>query len=141
VAKEWILNIATNRWQFNRPKYVGKVSEEIRKCQPKKLEDWINFYKRNVKPVKYLEMKKHIRNLTIEDYLEWIGEELYKKIHEVMRKEIEEIVEDDCKTYIKELIFKRTFEGYKTEIETIYDFLEKELKVKIQSARWEKGHI
>lgn len=24
-AKEWVLNIAFNRWQFNRPKYVGEI--------------------------------------------------------------------------------------------------------------------
>ncbi len=27
-AKEWVLNIAFNRWQFNRPRYVGKLSED-----------------------------------------------------------------------------------------------------------------
>ena len=54
MAKEWVLNIALNRWQFNRPKYVGKVSEEIRKCQPKSLEDWKEYYYKNVRPVKYI---------------------------------------------------------------------------------------
>ncbi|MFZ8786193.1 MjaI family restriction endonuclease [Thermocrinis sp.] len=44
MAKEWVLNIALNRWQYNRPKYVGKVSEEIRNCQPKSLEDWRKYY-------------------------------------------------------------------------------------------------
>ncbi|MCX7969059.1 MAG: MjaI family restriction endonuclease [Armatimonadetes bacterium] len=39
-AKEWVLNLALNRWQFNRPKYVGKLSEAIRECAPKSLEDW-----------------------------------------------------------------------------------------------------
>ncbi len=28
-AKEWVLNIAFNRWQLNRPRYVGKLSAHI----------------------------------------------------------------------------------------------------------------
>jgi hypothetical protein len=38
--KEWALNIAFNRWQFNRPRYVGRLSESIRACAPRTLEDW-----------------------------------------------------------------------------------------------------
>ncbi len=134
MAKEWVLNIATNRWQFNRPRYVGKVSEEIRRCQPKKLEDWISYYREKVQPEKFLEMKRYLKDLTVEGYLNWIGEELYKKIHEVMRKEIEDITEEDCRRYIKELVFNRTFEGYRTEIDTIYGQLENTLGVKIHAA-------
>jgi hypothetical protein len=39
-SKEWVLNIAFNRWQFNRPRYVGRLSESIRACAPRTLEDW-----------------------------------------------------------------------------------------------------
>ncbi len=142
MAKEWILNIATNRWQLNRPKYVGKVSEEIRKCQPKSLDDWKKFYMKNVEPKKFIEMKAHLEKFSKEKYLDWIGEELCKKIHEVMRKEIEEIREEDCKRYIRELIFERTYDGYRTEIETIYGVLEKELSVRIHPApdEWDRKY-
>jgi hypothetical protein len=34
VSKEWILNSATNRFQLNFSRNVGKVSEEIRNCSP-----------------------------------------------------------------------------------------------------------
>jgi hypothetical protein len=44
VAKEWILNQAMNRWGLNKKNSVGPVSELIRKCTPKKLEDWESFY-------------------------------------------------------------------------------------------------
>ena len=142
MAKEWILNIATNRWQLNRPKYVGKVSEEIRKCQPKNLQEWKNFYMESVNPKKFVEMQKHIKELTKEQYLDWIGLELCKKIHEVVKKEIEEIGEEDCKRYIRELIFERTYQGYITEIETIYGQLEKELGVSIKPApdEWDRKY-
>ncbi len=142
MAKEWILNMATNRWQLNRPKYVGKVSEEIRKCQPKSLEDWRRFYMEKVEPKRFVEMKKYIKELTKEQYLDWLGLELCKKIHEVMKKEIEEIKEEDCKRYIRDLIFNRTYEGYRTEIETIYGKLEKELGVNIKPApdEWDRRY-
>ncbi len=142
MAKEWILNMATNRWQLNRPKYVGKVSEEIRKCQPKSLEDWRRFYMEKVEPKRFIEMKKYIKELTKEQYLDWLGLELCKKIHEVMKKEIEEIKEEDCKRYIRDLIFNRTYEGYRTEIETIYGKLEKELGVNIKPApdEWDRRY-
>ncbi len=142
MAKEWILNMATNRWQLNRPKYVGKVSEEIRRCQPKGLKEWKRFYIEKVEPKKFVEMRNHIKELTKEQYLDWLGLELCKKIHEVMKKEIEEIKEEDCKRYIRELIFERTYEGYKTEIETIYGQLERELGVSIRPApdEWDRKY-
>ncbi len=142
MAKEWVLNIALNRWQLNRPKYVGKVSEEIRKCQPKKLGDWVSYYNRNVKPKKYLEMKKSIPNLDIEQYLGYLGQELCKKIHEVLRKEIEDIKEEHCIEYIKNLVLEKTFEGFQTELDTVYKLLEKELNTKIYPApdEWDRKY-
>ena len=142
MAKEWILNMATNRWQFNRPKYVGKVSEEIRKCQPRRLEDWKKFYMKNVEPSKFAEMRKYINHLTKEQYLDWLGLELCKKIHEIIKKEIDEIEEEDCRRYIRELIFERTFQGFRNEVETIYGILERELEAEIKPApdEWDRKY-
>ena len=39
MSKEWILNAATGRWQLNFKRNVGAVAEEIRKCEPKFLEE------------------------------------------------------------------------------------------------------
>ncbi len=36
MAKEWLLNSVMNRFQYNFKRNVGAVSEEIRKCTPKK---------------------------------------------------------------------------------------------------------
>lgn len=44
MAKEWILNSATNRFQLNYSRNVGKVAEEIRKCAPKFLPEWEEYY-------------------------------------------------------------------------------------------------
>ena len=142
MAKEWVLNIALNRWQYNRPKYVGKVSEEIRKCQPKSLEDWKKYYYENVQPPKYVEMKKSVPTLTMEEYLDYLGVELCKKIHEVLKKEVEEISEEDCKDYIKQLVLDKTYEGYITEKKTVYEYLEEEIGVKLKPApdEWDRKY-
>ena len=44
MPKEWILNSATNRFQLNFSRNVGKVSEEIRKCAPKDKKEWEEYY-------------------------------------------------------------------------------------------------
>jgi len=125
MAKEWILNSATNRFQFNFKRNVGPVSEEIRKCSPQNIKEWENYYFKNVKP------KKHLTGL---------GKKLYVKITEVIPSEIEEISEKDCIDYILNLIIKRTYDGYITEKETIYGQLQDILDVKIEPApdEWDR---
>jgi molybdopterin-guanine dinucleotide biosynthesis protein B len=54
---EWILNNAMNRFQLNFKRNVGAVSEAIRKCAPKTLEEWKEYYFNNIKS------KEHIINL------------------------------------------------------------------------------
>ncbi len=44
MAKEWILNMATNRWGLNKKNIVGPVSLWIRECYPKTIKDWETFY-------------------------------------------------------------------------------------------------
>jgi len=127
MAKEWIINQANMRWQFNRPKNVGKVSEEIRKCTPRSLEDWEDYYYKNVYP------KKH---------LEGLGRRLYIKISEVCRAEIENISEEDCIDFVINLVINRTYDGYQSEIQTTYGQLEQALGVKIEPApdEWDRGY-
>ena len=127
MAKEWILNQAMNRWGLNKKNSVGPVSELIRKCAPKKVEDWESYYYEKVYPQKYLEE---------------LGKKLYVKITEVIQYEVAEVTENDCVKYIREVVIDRTFEGYQTEIQTIYGQLEKILGVKIESApdEWDRGY-
>jgi len=125
VPKEWILNSATNRFQLNFKRNVGAVSEAIRKCAPKSLEEWREYYFKNIRT------KEHIEEL---------GRKLYIKITEVIASEVEEITEEDCIHYINQLVINRTFDGYTTEIRTIYGQLQEELGVKIEPApdEWDR---
>ncbi|MEM5793239.1 MAG: MjaI family restriction endonuclease [Candidatus Aenigmatarchaeota archaeon] len=125
MAKEWILNSATNRFQLNFSRNVGKVAEEIRKCSPKTLEDWEKYYYQNVRP------KEHLIEL---------GRKLYTKITEVLQAEIESVTEQDCIDFIINLVIKRTFDGYITEKQTIYGQLQDILGVKIEPApdEWDR---
>lgn len=125
MAKEWILNSAMNRFQLNFKRNVGAVSEEIRKCTPKSIKDWEDYYFKNVKN------KEHITEL---------GRKLYVKITEVLSAEIEEVKEQDCINYMFEVVINRTFDGYMTEIKTIYGQLQEILRVKIEPAsdEWDR---
>lgn len=109
MAKEWLLNSAMNRFQLNFKRNVGPTSEEIRKCQPKTIEEWEEYYYSNVRS------KEHITEL---------GQKLYVKITEVITSEVEEITEEDCIHYLHQMVIDRTFDGYWTEIKTIYGQLQ-----------------
>lgn len=125
MAKEWILNSATNRFQLNFSRNVGKVSEEIRKCAPKNVTDWSDYYFKNVRP---------------ESHIVELGKKLHTKITEVLQAEIEDITEEDCINFLKNLVIKRTFDGYVTEKQTIYGQLQDILKIKIEPApdEWDR---
>lgn len=78
MAKEWILNSAMNRYQLNFKRNVGATSESIRKCAPKTLEEWQNYYYNNVRS---------------EAHIEELGRKLYVKITEVIQAEVDEVTE------------------------------------------------
>lgn len=88
--KEWVLNIAFNRWQLNRPRYVGKLSEAIRACAPKTLEEWKAYYFAQVKP------EGGLLGETMEQHLVELGRRLYVKISEQLHAEVRSITEEDC---------------------------------------------
>lgn len=127
MAKEWILNSANMRWGLTRKKQVGAVVEEIRKCEPKTLDDWMKYYFKNVYP---------------ENHLIELGKKLYVKVSEVLQAEVREITEQDCIEFIKKLVLDRTFDGYTSEKETIYEQLQEILGFKIEPAsdEWDRGY-
>ena len=125
MAKEWILNSATNRFQLNFKRNVGAVSEAIRRCAPKNLEEWEEYYFENVR------RKEHIEEL---------GRKLYVKITEVIASEVEAVTEEDCIEYMLQLVIDRTYDGYMTEIRTVYGQLQGLLGVQIEAApdEWDR---
>jgi hypothetical protein len=104
---------------------VGAVAEEIRKCEPVTLEDWQEYY---------------FRNVYSPEHLEELGRKLYVKITEVIQAEVHSITEQDCIDYIRNLVIKRTFDGYQTEKTTVYQLLQKLLQVEIEPApdKWDR---
>jgi len=125
MAKEWILNSVMNRFQLNYKRNVGAVSEEIRKCSPKNLEEWQDYYFKKVRT------KDHIVEL---------GKKLYIKISEVVVSEAEQITVEDCIDYMLGLVITRTYDGYFTEINSVHGQLEAELEYKIEPApdEWDR---
>lgn len=127
MPKEWILNQANMRWGLTRKNKVGPVSELIRKCSPKSLRYWEEYYYKNGYPPQRLEE---------------LGRRLYIKITEVCQAEIESITEEDCINFIIDLVIGRTYDGYQSEIQTIYGQLQQTMGVKIEPApdEWDRGY-
>lgn len=136
MAKEWILNLATNRWGLNKKNSVGPVSQWIRECSPKAIEEWEEFYYKKLS----LMLKDKQINLGPQEYLQYLGGKLYVKVSEIIQAEIEEVSEEDCIQYIYNLLINRTFDGYQTEVKTIYGQLQEILKVPIEPApdEWDR---
>lgn len=126
MPKEWVLNPASMRWGLTRKKQVGAVSEEIRKCSPKSINEWEEYYYKNVRS------KEHLIEL---------GKKLYTKVSEVLQAEMSSITEKDCTDFIINLVINRTFGGYILEKKTIYEQLQDILGVKIEPApdEWDRG--
>lgn len=127
MGKEWILNQANMRWQLNRPKHVGKVAEEIRKCAPRCVAEWEDYYYSKV---------------FSREHLEEVGRRLFVKVREVCRAEIGAITEQGCVEFVKGLVIRRTFDGYVSEKQTISEQLQAELGVTVQPApdEWDRGY-
>lgn len=136
MAREWILNIATNRWGLNKKNSVGPVSQWIRECEPRSVKDWKQFYYKKLAGL----LKTNNISLSPEEYIEELGRKLYVKVTEVIQAEIEEVTEDDCIQYIHDLVINRTYDGYLTEVKTIYGQLQRDLDVEIKPApdKWDR---
>ncbi|HID08015.1 MAG TPA: MjaI family restriction endonuclease [Armatimonadetes bacterium] len=141
MAKEWVLNMAFNRWQFNRPKYVGKLAEAIRECAPKSLKDWERYYHKQV-PQKHVPDGWRMLGKDMGEHLEEIGRLLYAKISKQLRSEIESVTENDCIAYVREVVIERTYKGYLTEKRTVCEQLEQTLGVKLHPApdEWDRRY-
>lgn len=127
MAKEWILNQANMRWGLTRKTKVGAVADLIRKCAPKELQNWEEYY------YKQGYTKEHLENL---------GRILFVKVSENCKAEIESVSEQDCIDFIVTLVIHRTFDGYQSEIQTIYGQLQDILGVKVEPApdKWDRGY-
>jgi hypothetical protein len=127
MANEWILNQANMRWGLTKKRQVGPVAEIIRKCAPKTLQEWEEYYLTHIYP---------------REHLEHLGKKLFIKVTDVCKAEIENITEEDCINFIYNLVIKRTFDGYQSEIQTVYGQLEKILGEKIIPApdEWDRGY-
>lgn len=125
MPKEWVLNSAMNRFQLNFKRNVGPTSESIRKCAPKSLEEWRDYYYAQVRT---------------EEHIIELGKRLYIKITEVIQAEVADVSEEDCIQFMRQMVIDRTFDGYMTEIQTVYGQLQAILGVTIEPApdEWDR---
>ena len=122
--KEKVLNYACQTYQLSRPNKVGTVMALIRECQPKKFEDWEQWYFKNA----HTDGKSQ-KKITKEN-LEELGERLFVKIKTIVIPEWTEafnyLTLQDCVDYIFNLTINRTYDGFIREKSVIEDNLAKE---------------
>src|SRR6266545_1086914 len=108
--KEKVLNYACQTYQLSRPNKVGAVMSLIRKCQPKSIEEWEEWYFKNAKTASKNPVA--ISPLTLRE----LGERLYVKIKEIVIPEwteaFNQLTLEDCIDYVYNLTLRRTFDGY-----------------------------
>ena len=63
--KEFVLNYATNRWGLNKKTNVGSTSDSIRLCAPQSLQEWADYYYKNVRSY---------------EHIDELGRKLYEKV-------------------------------------------------------------
>lgn len=135
MAREWLLNAALNRWQFNRPRYVGRLSEAIRQCGPRNLDAWRAYYLSDIKP------ESPMLGGNMDEHLDEVGTRMYAKISEQLADEITSVTVEECQTYVREVMIDRTFQGYETERITIYEQLQDLAGIAFQSAPDERDRL
>lgn len=122
--KERVLNYSNQRYHLSRPPKVGEVMALIRKCQPKSLQEWEEWYLENA----YTKTKTPVK--ITKEILEELGERLYSKITEIVMPEWQEafnqITLEDCKEYIYNLTIHRTYDGFITEKSLVSERLVRE---------------
>ena len=119
MAKEWILNSAMNRFQLNFKRNVGPTSESIRRCAPKTLDEWRDYYFKNVRS---------------SEHIESLGKSFISKSLRSFNPRLRKLPNRTALINMMQLVIARSFDGYMTEIKTIYGQLEKEIGVKIVPA-------
>lgn len=126
--RETLLNYAANRWALNKAASVDSVMALIRKCAPKTIEEWRDYYFKNARQKK----KAGIR--IDEEYITDLGKRLFSVLTTTVKTDLDSITEEECVHYIFNLVINRTFEGYDSETQIIRHDLEERLGIEISEA-------
>lgn len=104
ATKEFILNYAYNRWQFNYKRNIGPTSDTIRAVKPRSLAEWEEYF---------------FTHMCSQERLNDFGHLLYQHIKNDLPSEnrfhpelLASITESDCINYVYEVPIKRSYDGY-----------------------------
>jgi hypothetical protein len=80
MGKEIHLNNTLNRWHLNSKAKVGDLIDQISIAMPLSVEEWEDYYYRNVRT---------------EDALNDIGNTIFEKLHTIVKDEIDSITREE----------------------------------------------
>lgn len=121
--KEFLLNYGNRRWGLTKTAKVGEVMALIRECQPNSFKEWEewyfdNAYTKTKTPVK---MNREILKELGERLHAKIKEIVIPEITNAIRN----LTLEDCLEYIYQLTICRTYDGFLVEKSVVNDVLAK----------------
>ena len=121
--KEFLLNYVNRRWGLTKTSKVGEVMALIRECQPTSFKEWEEWYFKNAytKTKAPVKMTKEI----LKELGERLYAKLKEIVIPEITNAIKNLTLEDCLEYIYQLTICRTYDGFLEEKSVVNDVLAK----------------
>ena len=121
--KEFLLNYVNRRWGLTKTAKVGEVMALIRECQPASFKEWEEWYFKNAytKTKVPVKMNKEI----LKELGERLYAKLKEIVIPEITNAIRNLTLEDCLEYIYQLTICRTYDGFLEEKSVVNDVLAK----------------
>ena len=137
--KEFLLNYVNRRWGLTKTSKVGEVMALIRECQPTSFKEWEEWYFKNAytKTKVPVKMSKEI----LKELGERLYAKLKEIVIPEITNAIKNLTLEDCLEYIYQLTVCRTYDGFLEEKSVVNDVLAKKFPlVKFEESNPQLDH-
>lgn len=137
--KEFLLNYVNRRWGLTKTSKVGEVMALIRECQPASFKEWEEWYFKNAytKTKVPIKMSKEI----LKELGERLYAKLKEIVIPEITNAIRNLTLEDCLEYIYQLTICRTYDGFLEEKSVVNDVLAKKFPlVKFEESNPQLDH-
>lgn len=137
--KEFLLNYVNRRWGLTKTSKVGEVMALIRECQPASFKEWEEWYFKNAytKTKTPVKMSREI----LKELGERLYAKLKEIVIPEITNAIRNLTLQDCLEYIYHLTICRTYDGFLEEKSIVNDILSKKFPlVKFEESNPQLDH-
>lgn len=137
--KEFLLNYVNRRWGLTKTSKVGEVMALIRECQPASFKEWEEWYFKNAytKTKTPVKMNREI----LKELGERLYAKFKEIVIPEITNAIKNLTLEDCLEYIYQLTVCRTYDGFLEEKSVVNDVLAKRFpSVKFEESNPQLDH-